>query len=168
MDERHEQTGGAPGKPGAGPEPGRRISDQALLERIFNLSRNIQALRRSSPESVLSESEFIVLSALGGTGEEMLTMKQLSERAAIPPSLISRIVRGLEEKKGYARRLPSREDRRQVHIHITAEGERALRRYIKRRIERLRPLVRELDEEERQLVWKSVEVFEAILERTQR
>jgi DNA-binding MarR family transcriptional regulator len=148
------------------PSAGRPISDQALLERMFNLSRRIQSLRRPFPESDLSDSEFIVLSALGSAGPDLITMKQLSERASIPPSLISRIVRGLEERKRYVERLPSKEDRRQVHIRITEQGERTLRKYIKRRIERLRPVVRELDGEERKIVWRSIEIFEAILGHT--
>jgi DNA-binding MarR family transcriptional regulator len=142
-----------------------RISDQALLERIFNLSRRIQALRRPSPESLLSESEFLVLSALPAAGADMITMKRLSERAGIPPSLISRVVKGLEERKRYVERLPSREDRRQVHIRITPEGQRVLSQYIRRRIGRLRPVVRQMSDEERGVVWRTLEVFETILER---
>lgn len=154
------------GEAGRGRRPGEpAVSDQELLERMFELSRRIQTLRRPRPESLLLESEFIVLNALAG-GPKMMTMKELSERAAIPPSLISRIVKGLEERKRYVERLPSKEDRRQVHIHLTPEGERTLRNYIKRRIERLRPIVRELDAEERKVIWRSIEIFEAIMERT--
>jgi DNA-binding MarR family transcriptional regulator len=146
--------------------PPDRIGDQELLERIFGLSRKIQMLRRPAPESLLSDSEFVVLMALSSADEGLITMKQLSERAEIPPSFISRIVRGLEERKRCVERLPSKEDRRQVHIRITKEGERTLQSYIRRRIERLRPLVHELDDEERKVVWRSVEIFEAILEQT--
>jgi DNA-binding MarR family transcriptional regulator len=170
MDERSERGvgKGAQQKPAAKGQAGRRrIGDQALLERIFSLSRRIQALRRPSPESLLSDSEFVVLSALASAGEEFITMKRLSERASMPPSLISRIVKGLEERKGYAERLPGKEDRRQVYIRVTAEGERTLRRYIRRRIGRLRPIVRALGDEEREVVWRSIEIFETILERTQ-
>jgi len=181
MDERHDQGGkggsgtraatragrGRPAAGGPASTEGRPVADEELLARIFNLGRKIQSLRRPSPESLLSESEFIVLSALQGAGGELLTMKQLSERAGMPPSLISRTVNGLEERKGYVERLPSRQDRRQVHIRLTAEGERTLRKYIKRRIERLRILISQMGDEERKVVWRSVEIFEAILERTQ-
>ncbi|MFH0811182.1 MAG: MarR family transcriptional regulator [Pseudomonadota bacterium] len=140
-----------------------KISDQALLERLVGLARKIQTIRRPLPEGMMSESEFVILSALSGKGQEMMTMKRLSERSGMPPSLISRVVNGLEEKKQFVERVPSKDDRRQVYIRITEEGERALRKYVKRRIERLRPLVSAMDGEERTLVWRSVDIFEAAL-----
>jgi DNA-binding MarR family transcriptional regulator len=166
MGERQDNEGREGGRTRR-PREAPAIGDQELLERIFGLSRRIQALRRPSPEGLLLESEFLVLAALAQAGPKMMTMKELSERAGIPPSLVSRHVKGLEERKRYVERLPSREDRRQVHIRLTPEGERTLRNYIRRRIERLRPIVHELDDEERQVVWRSVDIFEAILERIQ-
>jgi DNA-binding MarR family transcriptional regulator len=158
----HTDSDGQPPKRRGG---GSGISDQALLERMLALGRRMRTMGRPSPESLLSDSEHMVLAALSG-GREMMTMKQLSERSGIPPSLISRLVKGLEERKAYVERLPSKEDRRHVYIRITEEGERTLRTYVKRRMERLRTVVRELDDEERKVVWRSIEIFEAILERS--
>ena len=73
----------------------------------------------------------LMLQVKGYPGREWATVSELAERLqAHHHGVVSLITRC--EKLGLVKRRPSDEDRRTVHVHLTAKGETALRRLAER------------------------------------
>jgi DNA-binding MarR family transcriptional regulator len=135
-----------------------KIDDHTILNEILSLSKQIQLLRKIDVDFV-SESEFRVLDALCTNQKSLLNMKQVSEGTNLPPSIVSKAANALEEK-GYIGRLHSRQDRRQVNIKITEAGANVLREYHKRRMQRLRPIIENLSDYEREVICEGIGIFQ--------
>lgn len=136
----------------------KRMDDQTILNEILNLSKQIQLLGRIDID-LLSESEFRVLDALCSNRKCLFNMKQISEKTNLPPSVITKAANVLEQK-GYVERTHSREDRRQVNIKITDSGAKVLKKYQKRRMQRLKPIIQSLSDYERKVVYEGIGIFE--------
>lgn len=138
----------------------KRIDSQTLLNKILNLSKQIQLLGTIDVNmDFLSESESRVLDALYSKEKRLLNMRQVSEKTNLQPSIISKVANVLEQKK-YIERSHSREDRRQVNIKITDTGAEVLKRYQKRRTQRLKPIIQGLSDYERKVIYESIGIFE--------
>lgn len=91
-----------------------------FLNAWFEVRRLIQALNLSRfKQEGLSATQFMVVNVLNPAGP--ITAVELAERLNVHPATIVRTLDGLEERKLISRaRNP--EDRREVHVTLTARG----------------------------------------------
>jgi len=102
----------------------------SLDENAAMLRQLVQIIRRQfragpcgaaqEPPVALNQQELHVLEFLGGHGSQM--MRAVAEHAMLAVNTMTSIVDGLEQK-GLVRRCRSSEDRRQVLVQLTSQGE---------------------------------------------
>jgi DNA-binding MarR family transcriptional regulator len=91
-----------------------------MFRRLKHQARSTQA---DGPTSELGESQIWALHSLA-MGSQLTS--ELAQRHNVTNPTMTRIVDGLVEK-GYVKRLPSHEDRRQIHLQLTEAGREAAR-----------------------------------------
>lgn len=102
-----------------------RLSDvelaawQALLHAHHDLTNRLDAELRANHEITLGDYDVLV--RLARADRRRLTMTELSRRAMIPPSSVTRVVDRLV-KRGLVSRERSDSDTRVVHAQLTADG----------------------------------------------
>jgi len=107
------------------PEPAKSFYDMPMnsigyLTRITfrSFSRNLE---RRTIEHGVSAGQWPFLRALWN--EEGMTQRELSRRVAMREPTTVTALNGME-RVGFIKRVPSKEDRRKVHIFLTAKGRR--------------------------------------------
>jgi DNA-binding MarR family transcriptional regulator len=117
----------------------RSTSEDDLVELADALRAVMVVGRRKSPGSAHDKSVFTLLVHLISVGP--LRASDLSERACLDLSTVSRHLRSLEDE-GYVRRAPDPDDGRAQLLAVTPKGERLVRRV---RAQRLAMLGEALD-----------------------
>ncbi len=95
---------------------------RGLILDILQQFRELDAEAANGPHMDLSLQELRVVEYLGDSGPRM--MRELAEYLLIAVNSVTSIVDNLE-KKALVRRQRSAEDRRVVHVELTASGRRA-------------------------------------------
>lgn len=108
----------------------------------FRLARRLRSVRAvDSRNTAMSDAQLGVLAALRAHGRHSLTA--LADRERVTAPTMSAVVTGLEEQ-GYVTRIPDDQDRRRVHVEITAAGEKVVVETLERRTELLVAEITEL------------------------
>ncbi|SDM15799.1 MarR family winged helix-turn-helix transcriptional regulator [Microbacterium azadirachtae] len=109
----------------------------------FRLARRLRSVRAvDSRNTAMSDAQLAVLAALRAHGRHSLTA--LADRERVTAPTMSAVVTGLEEQ-GYVTRIPDDQDRRRVHVEITAAGEKVVTETFERRTRLIMTEITELD-----------------------
>jgi DNA-binding MarR family transcriptional regulator len=104
---------------------------KAEFEALSEFRFQIRRFERFSEDAVqvfgITPLQYLLLLHIKGfPGRTFATVGELAERLqAKPHGVVALITRS--EERGFVERRPSETDRRQVQVHLTAEGERVLR-----------------------------------------
>lgn len=117
------------------------IADTAseLRYAVFRLTRRLRGVRAVD---TLSDAQLAALGALRVHGRH--TLSRLAEHERVTAPTMTATVNGLVEL-GLVVRIPDEEDRRRVHVEITAQGEDVVAETIRRRDERLADMLGNVD-----------------------
>jgi len=99
---------------------------KAILNRVRQLVRALRAFdKRAQSKYGVGAAQMFILHVL--RQEDELSMNELANRTATDQSSAS-LAAGRLVEEGYVRRTPSKEDRRQVRLSLTARGRALVRR----------------------------------------
>ncbi len=111
----------------------------AAYVKLMRASESVHAAAvRSLAEYELSPSQFAVLEALHHVGPMVLS--ELARKVLKTGGNLTMVVDNLE-KRGLARRVPSKEDRRYIRVEATEAGKRLMRAIFPRHAKRLTELM---------------------------
>ena len=136
------------------PEPTAR-----LRAAIGRLSRR---LRPTVAGSSLTPSQTSVLFTIVRSGP--LRLSDVAELEALNPTMLSRFIGQLTDA-GLIRRTADPDDRRAALFEATAQGRRLRERIHRERTRALETYVEELDESQREILWRALPVLEELAER---
>jgi DNA-binding MarR family transcriptional regulator len=136
------------------PEPTAR-----LRAAIGRLSRR---LRPTVAGSGLTPSQTSVLFTIVRNGP--LRLSDVAELEALNPTMLSRFVGQLTDA-GLIRRTADPGDRRAALVEATSQGRRLRERIHRERTRALETYVDELDESQREILWRALPVLEELAER---
>jgi DNA-binding MarR family transcriptional regulator len=122
-----------------------RLHETATELRLatFRLARRLRSVRAVDSRNIaMSDAQLGALAALRAHGRHSLTA--LADRERVTAPTMSALVTGLEEQ-GYVTRIPDDQDRRRVHVEITAAGEQVVAETFERRTRLLMAEITELD-----------------------
>ncbi len=138
----------------AEPEPTAR-----LRAAIGRLSRR---LRPTVAGSQLTPSQISVLFTIVRNGP--LGLSDVAELESLNPTMLSRFIGQLTDA-GLIRRTADPDDRRAALVEATAQGRRLRERIHRERTSALQRYVDELDESQRETLWRALPVLEELAER---
>jgi DNA-binding MarR family transcriptional regulator len=138
----------------AEPEPTAR-----LRAAIGRLSRR---LRPTVAGSELTPSQISVLFTIVRNGP--LGLSHVAELESLNPTMLSRFIGQLTDA-GLIRRTADPDDRRAALVEATAQGRRLRERIHRERTRALQRYVDELDESQRETLWRALPVLEELAER---
>ncbi len=130
-----------------------------LRAAIGKLSRR---LRPTIAGSQLTASQVSVLFTIVRLGP--LRVSELAEIEGLNPTMLSRFVGQLADA-GLIRRTADPADRRAAFVEATAQGRRLRERIHRERTRALETYVDELDDEQRETLWRALPVLEQLAER---
>jgi DNA-binding MarR family transcriptional regulator len=139
---------------GAEQEPSAR-----LRAAIGRLSRR---LRPTVAGSGLTPSQTTVLFAV--VRLDRVGLSELAEAESLNPTMLSRVTAQLSDA-GLIRRSPDPEDRRSAFLEATAAGRRLRQRIHRERTQALSTHVEQLDDAQRDALWRALPVLEELAER---
>ena len=117
---------------------------QALAQFRFLIRRYLNNGEKAARSVGLEPQQYMGLLALRGLPADLQpTIRSLAERLQIQHHSAVELVDRME-RRGLFRRERSNRDRRQVHVHVTARGEKLLSRLVRYRIAELRVTAPEL------------------------
>jgi DNA-binding MarR family transcriptional regulator len=125
---------------------------------VLPVVMRVLAAQMRSTRHALSSGHMPVLAALRYATH---TQSDLAEMMSVSNATMSNTLTALEER-GWIERQRSTEDRRQVHIHLTAHGQQALEESTADMEQYLAELIDGLDAGERQTLLDGLGVLEAI------
>jgi DNA-binding MarR family transcriptional regulator len=107
--------------------------DEAIVARLMYVSRHLSANREAAlAENQLPRASFKVLLALRGTGAPYVASpSEIADRLGLTRGALSSRLAPLEND-GLITRETDRDDRRRVHVRLTAEGHRAFEAHARR------------------------------------
>jgi DNA-binding MarR family transcriptional regulator len=126
------------------------------------LGRTVRALDRRTNLDDLTRTQLTVLGTVVRVGR--IGVAELAEFEAINPTMLSRIVGKLEEKR-LVRRVPDDVDRRVTHVERTASGTQVSERHRRERTKLLAELLAELPQQDAAALLAAVPALEALAER---
>jgi DNA-binding MarR family transcriptional regulator len=141
------------------PEPSRAEPSERLRAVIGRLSRR---LRPTLAGSGLSPSQISVLFTVVRLGP--LGLSELAEIESLNPTMLSRITAQLCDA-GLVVRSVDPGDRRSANVGATAAGKRIRERIHRERTLALSEIVEDLDEAEREALWRALPVLESLAAR---
>jgi DNA-binding MarR family transcriptional regulator len=130
-----------------------------LRAAIGRLSRR---LRPTVAGSGLTPSQTSVLFTIVRSGP--LRLSDVAELEALNPTMLSRFIGQLTDA-GLIRRTADPDDRRAALVEATAQGRRLRERIHRERTRALETYVDELDEAQRETLWRALPVLEELAER---
>lgn len=117
---------------------------QALAQFRFLIRRYLNNSEKAARSVGLEPQQYMGLLALRGLPtDQQPTIRSLAERLQIEHHSAVELVDRME-RRGLFRRERSNRDRRQVHVQVTARGEKLLSRLVRHRIAELRVTAPEL------------------------
>jgi len=115
-------------KQGKGSKPLTQAQYTALAEFRYRLRRFVRTMEEQTRKAGVNPQQYQVVLAVKGLPEQQApTIGRLAERMQLNHNSMVELVDRCE-RRGLIQRLPSRADRRQVILSITAEGEALLRK----------------------------------------
>jgi DNA-binding MarR family transcriptional regulator len=134
--------------------------DAELVNRLRGvISRLARQLNNTSTGEGLTPSQYSVLGLVRSRGP--LGLAELTDLEGLNPTMLSRIVRKLDEH-GLIRRLPDPNDMRAVRVEITPEGELVHQRIRDRRTNVLSEWLDQLPEQTASTLLAAVPAMEAL------
>lgn len=117
---------------------------RALAQFRFLIRRYLNNSEKAARSVGLEPQQYMGMLALRGLPpDEEPTIRSLAERLQIQHHSAVELVDRME-RRGLFRRERSRQDRRQVHVHVTPRGEKLLSRLVRHRLAELRVTAPEL------------------------
>jgi DNA-binding MarR family transcriptional regulator len=136
------------------PEPTARL--RAAIGRLSG------RLRPTVAGSQLTPSQILVLFTIVRLGP--LRLSDVAAIESLNPTMLSRLIGQLTDA-GLIRRTADPEDRRAALVEATAQGRRLRERIHRERTRALQTYVDELDEPQREILWRALPVLEELAER---
>jgi DNA-binding MarR family transcriptional regulator len=130
-----------------------------LRAAVGRLSRR---LRPTVAGSGLTPSQTSVLFTIVRSGP--LRLSDVAELEALNPTMLSRFIGQLTDA-GLIRRTADPGDRRAALVEATAQGRRLRERIHRERTRALEKYVEQLDESQREILWRALPVLEELAER---
>jgi DNA-binding MarR family transcriptional regulator len=125
------------------------------------IGRLARQLNETSTGEGLTPTQYSVLSLVRGRGP--LGLAELTELEGLNPTMLSRIIRVLDERE-LIRRLPDPSDMRAARVEITPEGVQVQERVRERRMRVLSECLERLPEETARALLAAVPAMEALAE----
>ena len=135
-----------------------RLASQLRVS-VARLARRLR--QEGSHDENATPSQLTALATLYRDGP--MTLGELAAAERVKPPSMTRVVAALEER-GLIRRDHSSNDARVVHVSATDEGRRAHEEYRKRRDAWLCRQLKELSEEEREVLVKASDILDRLAE----
>jgi DNA-binding MarR family transcriptional regulator len=126
------------------------------------VGRMARRLRPTVAGSGLTPSQTSVLFTIVRSGP--LRLSDVAELEALNPTMLSRFIGQLTDA-GLIRRTADPGDRRAALVEATAQGRKLRERIHRERTRALETYVDELDEEQRETLWRALPVLEELAER---
>lgn len=140
--------------------------DEELVGRLRGvIGRLARQLNETSTGEGLTPTQYSVLGLIRSRGP--LGLAELTELEGLNPTMLSRIVRKLDEN-GLIRRLPNPADLRAVRVEITPAGELVHERIRARRTSVLSDCLERLPESTMRVLLEAVPAMEALAEAVKR
>lgn len=152
---------------------GQRMIKPALIdgiaEDIFWITKIIYKLNQLnvpifSSENSIPEEYVVILDILKQSDNE-LSMGEIASHSGISPSSLSKIIKIMEEDKGFVKRSFAPNDRRQTILRIAPKGEKALSMFREGIIRRMGEILSEIDEEKLPEMAEAANLFKTALEK---
>lgn len=124
-----------------------------------SVSRLTRRLRAQRPDSSLSLGQGAVLFALAQHGQ--MTPGALADHEKVQPPSMTRIITGLEER-GLVHKTPHPQDRRQLLVDLTEEGQALVQLDQRRREAWLTKRLAELTPQEKETLRSATEILDRI------
>jgi len=134
----------------------------AIAEFSHAVGLLLRRLRAASAAQELSWTESAVLKRLANDGPA--TTAELARAEGVKPQSMGAVVGALEER-GFVERKPHLSDGRQLNIGLTAKGAAARKSAKDARTSWLTQAIAELDERERQTLFKASEIIKGFVEK---
>lgn len=136
--------------------------DAELLARLRGvIPRLARQFNETSTGEDLTPTQYSVLALIRGRGP--LGLAELTELEGLNPTMLSRIVKVLDER-GLIRRLPDPSDMRAARVEVTAEGEQVHYRVREQRTRVLSECLERLPPQTVDLLLAAVPAMEALAE----
>jgi DNA-binding MarR family transcriptional regulator len=136
--------------------------ESELLARLRGvISRLARQLNEASTDEDLTPTQYSVLALVRVRGP--LGLAELTELEGLNPTMLSRIVKVLDER-GLIRRLPDPSDLRAARVEVTPEGERVHTRVREQRTRVLSECLERLPPQTADLLLAAVPAMEALAE----
>jgi DNA-binding MarR family transcriptional regulator len=142
-----------------GPSSGELEPTARLRAAVGRMARR---LRPTVAGSGLTPSQTSVLFTIVRSGP--LRLSDVAELEALNPTMLSRFIGQLTDA-GLIRRTADPGDRRAALVEATAQGRRLRERIHRERTRALETYVDELDDEQRETLWRALPVLEELAER---
>jgi DNA-binding MarR family transcriptional regulator len=144
------------------PQPASSHDDDPSARLRAAIGKLSRRLRPTQAGSSLTPSQTAVLFAVVRLGR--VGLSELAELESLHPTMLSRVTAQLGEA-GLIRRCADPDDRRSAFVEPTAAGRRLRDRMHRERTQALAEHVEELDDEQRQALWRALPVLEELAER---
>jgi DNA-binding MarR family transcriptional regulator len=136
--------------------------DVELVARLrMVIGRLARQLNETSTGEGLTPTQYSVLGLVRGRGP--LGLAELTELEGLNPTMLSRVIRVLDER-GLIQRLPNPSDMRAARVEITPEGVQVHERVRERRTRVLSECLDQLPEETAQALLAAVPAMESLAE----
>jgi DNA-binding MarR family transcriptional regulator len=140
--------------------------DAELVARLRGvIPRLARQLNETSTGEGLTPTQYSVLALVRGRGP--LGLAELTELEGLNPTMLSRIVKVLDER-GLIRRLPDPSDMRAARVEVTLEGERVHERVKEQRTRVLSECLARLPSQTTELLLAAVPAMEELAEAVKR
>lgn len=142
-----------------------RHSINELLVNLFNHVMDMEGRAViTSQFQDITNNDMHIIEAIGM--EEPRNMSAIAHRLAVTVSTLTTNMNGLE-KKGYIRRERSQEDKRVVYVLLTEKGKKAFYHHRDFHKKMIKAIVRDLSEEEMELLYRCLQNLDHFLEQAQ-
>jgi DNA-binding MarR family transcriptional regulator len=139
-----------------------KVMDTELVARLRGvISRLARQLNATSTGEGLTPTQYSVLALVRLRGP--LGLAELTELEGLNPTMLSRIVKALDER-GLIRRLPDPSDMRAARVEVTSEGEQVHERVRQQRTRVLSECLQRLPPRTAELLLAAVPAMEALAE----
>lgn len=133
-----------------------------LLVNLFNHVMDLEAKAVITEEyKDITNNDMHIIEAIGV--EEPRNMSEIARRLSVTVSTLTTNMNGLE-KKGYIVRTRSVEDKRVVYVTLTEKGKKAFYHHRDFHRKMIRALVKDLNEEEMEVLYRCLQNLNGFLE----
>ena len=139
----------------------RKTFDTAVSDLVHAIGLLVRRLRAAAGSHELSWTESLVMSRLAKDGPA--TTADLARKEGMKPQSMGTTIAALEEM-GFVERKPHPTDGRQVNIELSAKGAAIRKSYKDAKLTWLAQAIAELDEGERETLFKAGDIIKRLAE----